>query len=255
MTKDRQERVIESPRRGGLDAASAALLRGARGPHFRMPPAAGDASVAADESVVIDACTVHMHGLGAAAKRVLDVGGAIAMLAVFGLPMLFVAVLIRMTSPGPALYTQERVGLGGRRFMMLKFRTMHLDAEAQTGPVWAKEDDPRRTWFGVFLRRWSIDELPQLINVVWGEMSLVGPRPERPYFVDRFSRELPAYNHRHGMRPGLTGWAQLNGLRGNTSISKRLEFDLHYIAQWSFKRDLAILLLTPLRMLTDKNAY
>ncbi|HVC94970.1 MAG TPA: exopolysaccharide biosynthesis polyprenyl glycosylphosphotransferase [Pirellulales bacterium] len=255
MTKDRQDRVIESPPRNGSDAAGAALHRGARGPHFRIPPSAASASPAADGSVVVGAGTVQAQGLGAAAKRALDLVGALAMLAVFGLPMLLVAALIRMTSPGPALYTQERVGLGGRRFMMLKFRTMHLDAEAQTGPVWARDDDPRRTRFGVFLRRWSIDELPQLINVVWGEMSLVGPRPERPYFVARFSRELPDYNHRHGMRPGLTGWAQLNGLRGNTSISKRLEFDLHYIAQWSLKRDLAILLLTPVRMLTDKNAY
>ncbi len=255
MTKDRQERVIESPRGNDIDAASAPFLRGAHGPHFRMPPVAASNTAATDDSVVVDACTVHIQSLEAAAKRALDVVGALAMLTVFGLPMLLVAVLIRMTSPGPALYTQERVGLGGRRFMMLKFRTMHLDAEAQTGPVWAREDDPRRTSFGVFLRRWSIDELPQLINVIWGDMSLVGPRPERPYFVNRFAQELPAYNRRHGMRPGLTGWAQLNGLRGNTSISKRLEFDLHYIAQWSLKRDLTILLLTPLRMLTDKNAY
>ncbi|HUY34849.1 MAG TPA: sugar transferase [Pirellulales bacterium] len=257
MTNDRQDRVIEPPRRDAPDTMSAALVRGARtgGPHFRMPRVAASASSAVDDAVVLEACPVHVQGFGAAAKRALDVVGALAMLAVFGPTMLLVAVLIRVTSPGSALYTQERVGLGGRRFMMHKFRTMHLDAEAQTGPVWARQDDPRRTRLGVFLRRWSMDELPQLINVLRGEMSLVGPRPERPYFVARFSQDLPAYNQRHGMRPGLTGWAQLNGLRGNTSIDKRLEFDLHYLRHWSLKLDMTILLLTPIRMLTDKNAY
>ncbi|HEV3025347.1 MAG TPA: sugar transferase [Pirellulales bacterium] len=258
MTQDRQERMIESKPPRGLSATATALVRGAgraAGPHFQIRPAAAGAALAVDDAVALEACPVRALGLGAAAKRAIDVIGALAMLAVCGLPMLIVALLIRLSSPGPALYTQERVGLGGRRFLMLKFRTMHVDAEAQTGPVWAQEEDPRRTRFGVFLRRWSIDELPQLINVVSGEMSLVGPRPERPYFVARFSKEMPAYNQRHGMRPGLTGWAQLNGLRGNTSISKRLDFDLHYIRHWSLKFDLTILLLTPIRMLTDTNAY
>jgi exopolysaccharide biosynthesis polyprenyl glycosylphosphotransferase len=255
MTQERQDRMIESTPQNGLSAAGA-LVRGtgrAGGPHFHIRAAAA-AALNVDDAA-LESCPVQAHGLTAAAKRAIDLTGALALLAVGGLPMLIVALLIRLTSPGPALYTQERVGLGGRRFMMFKFRTMNIDAEAQTGPVWAQEEDPRRTRFGVFLRRWSIDELPQLINVVSGDMSLVGPRPERPFFVARFSKEMPSYHQRHGMRPGLTGWAQLNGLRGNTSISKRLELDLHYIRRWSLKFDLKILLLTPIRMLTEKNAY
>jgi exopolysaccharide biosynthesis polyprenyl glycosylphosphotransferase len=255
---DRQHRLIDSKARDNPSTPSRTLVRGpgrSGGPHFRLPPVAGGAAMAVDDAAVLEVCPVHVRGIGSVLKRTIDVVGALGMLAVFGLPMLVVTLLIRLTSPGPALYTQERIGLGGRRFMMLKFRTMHVDAEAQTGPVWAKNDDPRRTRFGVFLRRWSIDELPQLINVVWGDMSLVGPRPERPFFVTRFSQDMPAYNQRHGMRPGLTGWAQLNGLRGNTSISKRLEFDLHYIRHWSLSLDLTILAMTPIRMLTDKNAY
>jgi exopolysaccharide biosynthesis polyprenyl glycosylphosphotransferase len=258
MTRVPQDRLIGSLPPDGLSNITKSRVRGAGrtgGPHFRLPSAASVAPLVVDDVVNLEACAVPIDGLGAATKRALDLVIASAMLAILGLPMLVVAVLIRLTSPGPALYRQERVGLGGRRFMMLKFRTMHVDAEVLTGPVWAKDDDPRRTRLGVFLRRLSIDELPQLINVVRGEMSLVGPRPERPYFVARFSQDMPAYNQRHEMRPGLTGWAQLHGLRGNTSISKRLEFDLHYLRHWSLKLDLTILLLTPISRLTDKNAY
>ncbi|HUY90936.1 MAG TPA: sugar transferase [Pirellulales bacterium] len=228
------------------------VFRGTQ-PHFRL--AAGSALQTADDAIALDSCPVLPLGFGAVAKRAIDLCGSLALLALGGIPMLIVALLIKLTSPGPALYTQERVGLGGRRFKLLKFRTMRVDAEALTGPVWAQEHDPRRTAFGAFLRRWSIDELPQLINVVRGEMSLVGPRPERPYFVAKFSQEMPSYMQRHSIQPGLTGWAQLNGLRGNTSISMRLDFDLYYIRHWSPTLDVLILVMTPFKMLAEKNAY
>ncbi|HVX64702.1 MAG TPA: sugar transferase [Pirellulales bacterium] len=222
-------------------------------PHFRL--AGTSAGAVVDDSVDIDACPVLALGFGVVVKRAVDFFGSLILLTLCGIPMLAVALFIKLTSPGPAIYRQERVGLGGRRFNLLKFRTMRVDAEEATGPVWAQEHDPRRTPFGAFLRRWSIDELPQLINVLRGEMSLVGPRPERPYFVAKFSQELPAYMQRHSVLPGLTGWAQLNGLRGNTSISMRLDFDLYYIRHWSAAFDLFILILTPFKMLAEKNAY
>jgi putative colanic acid biosysnthesis UDP-glucose lipid carrier transferase len=224
------------------------------GPHFRLPRSSGSVR-ALDDAIVLDPCPVLALGIGALAKRAIDFTGAAVLLALLGIPMLVVAILVRLTSAGPAFYTQERVGRGGRRFMLLKFRTMRVDAEAGTGPIWAQEHDPRRTDFGAFLRRWSIDELPQLINVLKGEMSLVGPRPERPYFVAQFSQQFPDYMQRHSVLPGLTGWAQLNGLRGNTSISMRLDFDLYYIRRWSVWFDLFILFMTPIRMLAEKNAY
>jgi exopolysaccharide biosynthesis polyprenyl glycosylphosphotransferase len=214
-----------------------------------------DAGRSLDDGVVLDPCPVRSLGFGAPAKRMLDLTAAVVLLSLLGIPMLIVTLLVRLTSHGAAIYKQERVGLGGRSFMLLKFRTMRLDAEQNTGPVWAHEHDPRRTAFGAFLRRWSIDELPQLINVLKGEMSLVGPRPERPYFVSQFSQQLPAYMQRHSVLPGLTGWAQLNGLRGNTSIGMRLDFDLYYIRHWSVLFDLFILVSTPFRMLAEKNAY
>lgn len=226
---------------------------GRGGPHFALR---GAGAVGAMEDVLWpESCPVAALGLGAITKRVLDFSASLALLLLLGIPLLIVAVLVRLTSPGSAIYKQERVGLGGRRFQLLKFRTMRLDAEARTGPVWAHEHDPRRTAFGAFLRRWSIDELPQLVNVLKGEMSLVGPRPERPYFVARFAQELPAYMQRHSVLPGLTGWAQINGLRGNTSIGMRLDFDLYYIRHWSVLFDLFILVSTPFRMLAEKNAY
>jgi lipopolysaccharide/colanic/teichoic acid biosynthesis glycosyltransferase len=138
---------------------------------------------------------------------------------------------------------------------MLKFRTMVPDAEAQTGPQWAVRDDPRRTWLGAFLRGWSLDELPQLFNVLRGEMSLVGPRPERPSFVADFRRRVPGYMLRHTMKAGITGWAQINGWRGNTSIEKRIEYDLEYIARWSLGFDLSILLRTLWLGFRNRNAY
>jgi exopolysaccharide biosynthesis polyprenyl glycosylphosphotransferase len=187
-------------------------------------------------------------------NRLLDVAIATALLALLALPMLAIAAIIKLTSPGPALYRQQRTGLGGKDFTMLKFRTMRCDAEDQSGPVWATKRDPRRTALGVLLRRLSIDELPQLINVIRGQMSLVGPRPERPFFVQGFSQELPRYEERHQVLPGITGWAQINGWRGDTSIERRLECDLYYIEHWSVAFNLRILLLTPFRVLIEHNA-
>jgi exopolysaccharide biosynthesis polyprenyl glycosylphosphotransferase len=186
-------------------------------------------------------------------SRVLDVGIAAILSAILAVPMLVIALLIRLTSRGPALYLQLRTGLNGKPFTMFKFRTMRLDAEAETGPIWATRDDPRRTAAGIVLRRFSLDELPQLFNVLRGDMSLVGPRPERPYFVEAFSRSIPMYDQRHQMLPGITGWAQINGWRGDSSIEKRLEFDLFYIRHWSVLLNLRILLWTPLKVLFDRN--
>ncbi len=186
----------------------------------------------------------RLYGWNRVLKRAFDlVFGTIA-LVVAAPVMLAIVVALKLTSPGPLLYRQERMGVDGRRFRMLKFRTMRVDAEAETGPVWARADDPRRTALGIFLRRTSLDELPQLFNVLHGEMSLVGPRPERPSFVEEFRRRVPGYMLRHKVKAGITGWAQINGWRGNTSIERRIECDLQYIERWSLAFDLKILLQT-----------
>ena len=186
----------------------------------------------------------QLYGWNRLVKRAFDLAFGSLALAVAAPVMVGIALALKLTSPGPLLYRQERMGVDGRRFRMLKFRTMRVDAEAETGPVWARENDPRRTRLGVFLRRTSLDELPQLVNVLHGEMSLVGPRPERPSFVEEFRRRVPGYMLRHKMKAGITGWAQINGWRGNTSIEKRIEYDLYYIERWSLAFDLKILLQT-----------
>lgn len=175
---------------------------------------------------------------------------------VFISPLLFLlAILVKITSPGPVLYAQERMGLDGKIFKMWKFRSMKVGAESETGAVWAKENDPRRTRFGTFLRKTSLDELPQLWNVLKGDMSLVGPRPERSVFIEKFKKEIPAYMLRHRMKAGITGWAQVNGWRGNTSLEKRIDCDIYYIKNWSIWLDLKILFLTFLKGFINKNAY
>jgi Undecaprenyl-phosphate glucose phosphotransferase len=194
-------------------------------------------------------------GWYAAAKRVTDIVVASVALLVLSPLLLLLALLIKLTSPGPVLYAQERMGLDGRTFQMLKFRSMKLDAEAATGAVWAREVDDRRTLFGTILRRTSLDELPQLWNVLCGEMSLVGPRPERPVFVRKFREEIPHYMLRHKVKSGITGWAQINGWRGNTSLRRRIECDLYYIQNWSYALDLKILTLTLWKGFVNKNAY
>jgi lipopolysaccharide/colanic/teichoic acid biosynthesis glycosyltransferase len=152
-------------------------------------------------------------------------------------------------------FTQERVSVDGRRFRMFKFRSMVDDAEKETGPIFATSDDPRRTPVGATLRKYNLDELPQLFNVVLGDMSLVGPRPERPPFVQQFKERIPQYMLRHRVKSGMTGWAQINGLRGNTSIEERIEYDLYYIENWSLLLDMKILILTLFRGFGQKHAY
>lgn len=164
-----------------------------------------------------------------------------------------IAVAIKISSLGPIFYRQERVGLNGRRFRMLKFRTMRVDAEQATGPVWARPDDERATTIGRFLRRTNLDELPQIVNVLKGEMSLVGPRPERPEFVEQFKPLIERYSHKHWVKPGITGWAQVNGWRGRTDLNRRIEHDIYYIERWSIWFDLKILVLTVFQ--GCRNAY
>jgi exopolysaccharide biosynthesis polyprenyl glycosylphosphotransferase len=200
------------------------------------------------------------HGLDvdaakATSKRVLDLAVAGLGLIIISPVLLLIALLVKLSSPGPVLIHQERTGLDELPMVMHKFRTMRADAEAGTGPVWAAAKDPRRTWIGPVLRRFSLDELPQLWNVIAGEMSLVGPRPERPVFVEDFKSKLERYSDRHLVRPGLTGWAQVNDLRGQTSVEERLIYDLYYIENWSLAFDLKIILITLFRVFTHKNAY
>jgi exopolysaccharide biosynthesis polyprenyl glycosylphosphotransferase len=198
---------------------------------------------------------VALRGWRLTVKRVIDVAGSAVTLVLISPLMMLLAVLIKLDSPGPVFYAQERMGLDGKRFMMLKFRSMRTNAEAETGPVWATANDTRRTRLGAFIRRASIDELPQFINVLIGEMSLVGPRPERPFFVEHFEQSIPRYMDRHREKAGITGWAQVNGLRGDTSIIERTKYDLWYIENWSVSLDLRIMVRTILNIFTDKNAY
>jgi exopolysaccharide biosynthesis polyprenyl glycosylphosphotransferase len=178
-------------------------------------------------------------------KRSFDIVVAGTGLLVIALPLALVALAIRITSPGPVLYSQERVGVRGRQFKMYKFRSMRIDAEAETGPVWASADDPRCTPLGRWLRRTNVDELPQLLNVLLGHMSLVGPRPERPEFVRDFKLSIRRYGHRHWVKPGITGWAQIHGLRGSTTdLQDRIDHDLYYIENWSLMLDIRILIRT-----------
>jgi Undecaprenyl-phosphate glucose phosphotransferase len=186
-------------------------------------------------------------------KRAFDAAFAGVGLVALSPMLLVIAIWIRLDSAGPILFAQDRVGLSGRRFRMLKFRTMRANAEA-AGAQWTTRDDPRRTALGVFLRRLSLDELPQLWNVFVGDMSLVGPRPEQPLFVDRFRASIPRYMLRHHVKAGITGWAQVNGLRGDTPLERRIEYDLYYIQHWSMAFDLKILALTVGRLFRDPTA-
>lgn len=199
---------------------------------------------------------VALRGWNLVLKRAMDVVASAVALIVLSPAMLVVAILIKITSSeGPVFLIQERVGLDGRAFPIIKFRTMRPDAEKTTGAVWASPDDPRRTRLGAFLRKYSIDELPQFINVLIGHMSLVGPRPERPVFVETFRQTIPRYFDRHREKAGLTGWAQVNGLRGNTSIEERTAYDLWYVENWSFWLDVKICLKTLTAIFQHRNAY
>jgi len=203
---------------------------------------------------VINLTQVPLEGWNSLVKRSMDLVLSGAGLATLALLYPFIALAIWLEDSGPVLYAQERMGLDGRLFRMFKFRSMKVNAE-DSGARWAEENDPRRTHVGSFLRKTSFDELPQLINVFLGDMSLVGPRPERPEFVHEFKEKFPQYMLRHRVRSGITGWAQVHGWRGNTSLSKRIEYDLYYIENWSVSLDLKILWLTLRWGFTHKNAY
>jgi exopolysaccharide biosynthesis polyprenyl glycosylphosphotransferase len=203
---------------------------------------------------VINLSQVPLQGWNSLVKRLMDIAVSASALAVL-LPFLPIAALaIWLEDRGPIFYRQERMGLDGKSFMIWKFRSMRVNAEASTGPVWAVKDDPRRTRIGTFLRHWSLDEFPQLWNVLRGDMSIVGPRPERPTFVHEFKHKIPQYMLRHRVKAGITGWAQVHGWRGNTSIKKRIQYDLYYIENWSLTLDLKILWMT-LRHGLRTNAY
>lgn len=204
---------------------------------------------------VLNLSTSPMRGSNRLVKAIEDTVLASLILLLISPLMLALAVGVKLSSRGPVFYRQERVGWNGRPFMMLKFRSMPVNAEVQSGPVWAKAGENRATPFGAFIRRTSLDELPQFLNVLKGDMSIVGPRPERPIFVDKFKDEIPDYMKKHLVKAGITGWAQVNGWRGDTDLAKRIEYDLYYIEHWSLWFDLQIILLTLFRGFVHKNAY
>jgi Undecaprenyl-phosphate glucose phosphotransferase len=203
---------------------------------------------------IISLNDVPLRGFNSILKRAIDI--AISGTVLLCTSVLFggIAILIRATTRGPVYYRQERMGLDGKAFQVLKFRSMYEGAEDETGPIWARDNDPRCTPIGRWLRLFDLDELPQLWNVLRGDMSIVGPRPERPYFVEQFKHRIPQYMLRHKVKSGITGWAQVNGWRGNTSLEKRIEYDLYYIENWSVGLDLKIMWLTLVRGL-QKHAY
>lgn len=188
-------------------------------------------------------------------KRVVDVAFSLLALLLLSPLLLAIAIAVKLSSPGPVFYRQERMGLNGQTFTILKFRSMPVNAESKTGAVWAQEGENRATRIGAFLRKTSLDELPQFINVLKGDMSVVGPRPERPVLIEGFRHEIPGYMLRHKMKAGITGWAQVNGWRGNTSLEKRIQYDLYYIQNWSLWLDVKIMILTVIRGFVHKNAY
>lgn len=188
-------------------------------------------------------------------KRTMDIFGAMVACIIFSPIMLVCAVLIKITSEGPILFKQERIGRHNKPFYMYKFRSMRLQTEEDEKKGWTVKDDPRVTGIGKFMRKTSLDELPQLFNILKGEMSLIGPRPERPQFVEKFKEEIPRYMVKHQVRPGMTGWAQVNGYRGDTSIRKRIDYDIYYIENWTIGLDIKILILTFVKGFINKNAY
>lgn len=198
---------------------------------------------------------VRMKGWQGVLKRIFDVVFSIFILIMLSPLFLLIGLIIKFDSKGRIFYKQDRVGFDGKEFLIYKFRTMREDAEAETGPVWTTEDDPRRTRVGKFLRRTSLDELPQFFNVLKGDMSVVGPRPERKFFVDKFKTQIPRYLERHRVKSGLTGWAQINGLRGNSPIEERTQYDIYYIENWSLAFDFKIILKTIWAVIVGENSY
>lgn len=189
------------------------------------------------------------------AKRTVDIIGSTLGIILSSPIMIAAAIAVKCSGDGPVIFKQERVGLHNKTFKMYKFRTMEMQKPSAEQKGWTVKDDPRVTKVGKILRKTSLDELPQLFNILMGEMSLVGPRPERPQFVDKFKEEIPRYMIKHQVRPGLTGWAQINGYRGDTSIRKRIEYDLYYIENWSMAFDIRIMFLTIFKGFINKNAY
>ena len=208
-----------------------------------------------DDIAIISLAYSPQQGWNSMLKQTFDIVVSLLLLVLLFVPLLLIALLVKLSGPGPVFYLQVRASVSGTLFRMMKFRTMPVNAEASTGPVWTQPNDPRVTAVGRFLRRTSLDELPQLINVLLGDMSLVGPRPERPELIERFKRQIPRYMLRHNVKAGITGWAQIHGLRGQTSLRKRIQYDLFYIRNWTFGLDLWIILLTPFRGLVNPNAY
>ena len=202
---------------------------------------------------VINVNDVPLQGLNAWVKRALDIALSAAAVIVLAVPVAIIALLVRWTSTGAVFYRQERMGLDGRAFTVYKIRSMYENAEDSSGPVWARDDDPRTTPIGRWLRRFDLDELPQFWNVLKGDMSIVGPRPERPFFVEQFKHRIPSYMLRHKVKAGITGWAQVNGWRDNTSLEKRIEYDLYYIENWSVTLDIKIMWLTLVRGLFQRS--
>ena len=196
---------------------------------------------------IININDVPLQGFNSWLKRSIDIVLSAATVLVMAIPTAIIAAVVKLTSPGPVFYRQERMGLDGKAFSVYKFRSMYADAEDDSGPVWARDDDPRATPVGHWLRRFDLDELPQFWNVLRGDMSIVGPRPERPFFVEQFKHRIPQYMLRHKVKAGITGWAQVNGWRGNTSLEKRIEYDLYYIENWSVGLDIKIMWLTLFR--------
>lgn len=188
-------------------------------------------------------------------KRLFDIAFSLIAIILTSPVLVISAVLTKLTSPGPIIFKQERVGMNRKNFYMYKFRSMKMQSEEDEKDKWTVKNDPRRTWWGTFMRKTSIDELPQFFNVLKGDMSVIGPRPERPYFVEKFKEEIPRYMVKHQVRPGITGWAQVNGYRGDTSIEKRIEHDLYYIENWTFSLDIKIIFLTVFKGFINKNAY
>ncbi len=203
---------------------------------------------------VINLTESPLEGANLFLKQVEDFVVSLSILVIVSPLMLLIAVGVKLSSPGPVFYRQERVTWNGERFRILKFRTMPIDVEAASGPVWSNRSESRATRFGAFLRRTSLDELPQFINALRGEMSVVGPRPERPEFVEQFKREIPGYMQKHLVKAGITGWAQVNDFRGDTDLHERIQCDLYYIENWSLWFDLRIIALTIAHVFRSRNA-
>jgi putative colanic acid biosynthesis UDP-glucose lipid carrier transferase len=206
-------------------------------------------------NILFSAADSPLDGANIILKEVFDRVVALILLVLFSVPMLLITILIKLSDKGPVFYRQKRIGMNQEEFEIVKFRTMKINADIEAGANWTSNNDSRRTAIGIWLRRFSLDELPQLVNVVKGQMSLVGPRPERPILIKRFSKEHKDYMLRHKVKAGMTGWAQVHDLRGDTSLRKRLLYDMYYVRNWSWMLDILILVQTPWHVIKGTNAH